>query len=323
MIKVLDATSILFLSILSGFLFGWFKIFKEGASSLLIRYVFFMALPAGLFLACYKAKFALFNLAYLSSYISSTVAVIIIFFILSKVVLKQKLNISFMNTMPVSQVDGAYFTLPLITLLFGSAASIIPLMAIQNIIFFTFIIFLIELSTNNSNESVIKGKNKKLKYIKFIGSKMLGVLFKNPIILASIAGFAFAGFAVPLDDRITKFLHYFGESSSPVALFSLGLSFSISIKHIWKMKKAQFEVGLLTFGKLIVYPLLAWLASTLFEVPHELKIPLILMCASPAATHNFIIANQYKLNDETQTNVIVISTILSFATINLLIYFLP
>ena len=323
MIKVLDATSILFLSILSGFLFGWFKVFKEGTSSVLIRYVFFMALPAGLFLACYKAKFSLFNLPYLFSYIGATITVIIVFFLISKFILKQKLNIAFMNTMPVSQVDGAYFTIPLITILFGSAASIIPLMAIQNIIFFTFIIFLIELSANNNNESKSKSKNKKSNYIKFIFMKMIGVLFKNPIILASIAGFGFAGFEIPLNDNITHFLHYFGESSSPVALFSLGLSFSVSIKHVLKMKKAQFEVGILTFGKLIVYPLLAWFMSSLLSVPHELRVPLILMCASPAATHNFIIANQYKLNDEIQTNVIVISTILSFATINLLIYFLP
>ena len=178
-----------------------------------------MALPAGLFLACYRAKFSLFNLPYLSSYIAATIAVILIFFIISKYILKQKLNISFMNAMPVSQVDGAYFTIPLITLLFGSAATIIPLMAIQNIIFFTFIIFLIELSTNNNNEHKPKGKNKKNSYIKFIFLKMIGVLFKNPIILASIAGFAFAGFEIPLHDNVTHFLHYFGESSSPVALF--------------------------------------------------------------------------------------------------------
>ncbi|KAB8029701.1 hypothetical protein [Fluviispira multicolorata] len=137
-----------------------------------------------------------------------------------------------MNAMPVTQVDGAYYSIPLITLLFGSAASIFPLMAIQNIIFFTFIIFLIEIFRKDKN-------TKKQNYLMFILNKIKGVLFKNPIIFASIAGFIFALPHIPLADKIIQILHFFGASSSPVALFSLGLSISTSIMTVWIMKEVQ------------------------------------------------------------------------------------
>ncbi|WP_390808400.1 hypothetical protein [Fluviispira vulneris] len=61
----------------------------------------------------------------------------------------------------------------------------------------------------------------------------------------------------------------------------------------------------------------------MLEVPEDLKDPLVFMCASPAAFHNFIIiANRCKLNDQVQTNGIVITTALSFITVNNFMYLL-
>ena len=62
----------------------------------------------------------------------------------------------------------------------------------------------------------------------------------------------------------------------------------------------------------------------MFGLQGNLLLALVLLCATPTATHNYIIANQYDLSEQvnTQTFAVVLTTMLSFLTINIWIYFL-
>lgn len=315
MLHIFSATSFLFITIITGFLFGRFKIFNPESSSTLIRFVFYLALPASLFLSCYQEAISLLNIKYILTYTCAQIIAIIIIFFVSRFMLKENNSSSFLNSLSVSGVNGAYFTIPLLMLVFGSAAAVIPIMFIQNVVFFTILVFCIDVFR-------LKTNHKKLGLIKFIIDKIRSVLFKNPIILSSILGFIFSLSHIKIPLEVIKFLNFFGSASSPVALFALGLSFSASFSVAWKEHKDKKNIIVLTIGKVLFLPIIAWLLGVFFSLPKEYLLPLVLFCASPAAIHSFIIAHQYKLNEKVQTNVIVLSTIFSFFTTNLILLFL-
>lgn len=312
MLEIIAATSVSFLAILLGFAFGKSTLFPANASTTLISYVFYLALPASLFLNCYLAPFSLFNWHYLSAYGTCTVLICLITFLWSFHLLKTNLATALINMMAVSQVDGAYFAIPVFLLIFGSSATAIPLIAIQNILFFTLIILLIELFARPFNAP----------FKQIVFSRIKKTFLTNPIILSSLLGFFLNFLQIPLPNKLHEYLNFFGTSASPVALFALGLSLPASLSALIRSHDNMMEMILLSMSKLLFYPMLAWMMGLLFRVPHTLLSPLVLLCAAPAATHNFIIATKYELNSQMQTNVIVISTLLGFFTINLFLYLL-
>ncbi|ODN41689.1 AEC family transporter [Piscirickettsia litoralis] len=313
---VFATTSVLFVAIFLGFGFGHSRVFKAGTDITLIHYVFYVALPLALFLSCYKSHFSLAELHYSLAYGLAMVIIIALILFISYKLMGKSLAESVMNSIAVSQVDGAYFTIPLFMLIFASPALAIPLMAIQNIIFFTLAILVIEILISAKNK-----KNNNQKYLKFVLQRIIAVIFTNPIIASSLLGFVVGALEVPLNDHVVKFLHFMGGTSAPVALFALGISCAHHIKSL-KLGSDLFSITLITVFKLILFPVIAWIVGWLMHLPHELLLALVLLCASPTATHNYIIANKYQLGAQTQTFVVVVTTLLSFITINFWLYIL-
>lgn len=312
MFEILNTTSTLFITILLGFIAGRAKIFKPGSDHTLINYVFYIALPLNLFLSCYKAPWNIFNGKYLSSYIIAMLVIISLTYIFSHIYLKCKHQESIINSLITSQVDGAYFTMPLFLLLFKSYSYAVPLMLFQNIVFFTLSLVLLEVSFDKT-----QGKN----IVVFIFKRISHVLLHNPLISMSILGLVLNYFEVPIPAIVIKNIKFIGETSSAVALFSLGLTCAFCIKKVSNPKKL---LPILYFSsiKLLLFPFVTLIIGILLACNHEYLLALVLLTGSPAATHTYIIANKYEIDVEIATFSVVITTILSFITIHLWLYFL-
>ncbi len=210
--------------------------------------------------------------------------------------------------MSVTQSDGAYFAIPLLLLLTGSATAAIPLLFIQNIVFFTIFVSCIEYFYPHSNSETIPS------IIKF-----KKIFLKNPIIISSFSGFILSYLHIKIPSSALHFIHFFAQSASPVALFSLGLSFCISLPALlnWKAisKNEKYSLIIFTLGKSLLLPAAALAAGWAWGLSKEQLLPLVVVTACPAATHNYIVAHQYKLNESLQTNLTVLTTILSFFSI--------
>lgn len=313
MLEILSATSALFITILLGFIAGFVGIFKRGEDKVLINYVFYFALPLNLFLSCYKATWQIFDANYLISYSLSMIIIITLTYWLSKKIIKVKRQESLINTLAVSQVDGAYFTIPLFLVVFQSSALAVPLMLVQNVIFFTAGLILLQLGLEN--------RKRQSSYFVFIFSRVGHVLIYNPLISLSLLGLLFNFSKIPLPSILLQDAHFIGKTASCVALFSLGLTCSFYIKEL-KQVSNIILLTLLSSLKLIVFPIIALLIGTLLHLPRELKIALVLLTASPAATHTYIVANKYEVDAQVPTFNVVITTILSFITINSWLYLL-
>ncbi|MCF6808599.1 AEC family transporter [Thiotrichales bacterium 19S9-12] len=317
MLSVFSTTFILFFTIFLGMILGRSRIFGKGSDRVLIHFVFYVALPMHLFLSCYHSKLSLFNYQYTVSYILSMLIMIGVTFFVSYRLFKTPIEASALNTMSVTQIDGAYFTIPLFILIFSNSVLAIPLMAIQNVIFFTLTVLIIELALNKNNQT----NRTKLSGMFFVIKRTIKVLTTNPIIVSSILGFVLGSTNVELDHHITDIFEFLGKTSAPIALFALGISCSYNLSNMKEFKDG-FLISLLVVIKLILFPVIALVIGYGFGLSHELLLALVLLCASPTATHNYIIANQYGVEARVQTFVVVLTTIFSFITINLWLYFL-
>jgi predicted permease len=141
------------------------------------------------------------------------------------------------------------------------------------------------------------------------GRGNLGAVFRSPMIYAVLIGVAgnLAGLHPPL--WVMRSLQTAGGIAIPLMLFTLGVSLAT-------LKVNDLKRGLL----LSVLRLLAGLAagfglSALLGLEGAARGVFIIQCAMPVAVVNYIFAVRYNRDPQTMASLVVISTLLSFATL--------
>lgn len=134
-------------------------------------------------------------------------------------------------------------------------------------------------------------------------------LLYNPLILASFAGIGWSFLGLPIPTIIDRSLHIATGMTLPLALLAIGGGFSLK-----KLQGDLFQAATVTFFKLVLLPLVAFgLLLALGVEGMDLGIG-ILIAATPAATANYIMAQQLKGDAELAGTIVMLSTLLSAAT---------
>lgn len=144
--------------------------------------------------------------------------------------------------------------------------------------------------------------------------KVAGRVLRNPIVAAPILGsiFPLTGMAMPkaLDD----FVALLGSAASPAALVALGLFLGERRSGPAPSKRTTGELVLF---KLVAQPVLTWvLATQVFHASTFETHAAVLIAALPTGTGPFMLAEFYGREAGTTARVILISTILSIATVS-------
>jgi len=294
----------------AGYLSSLLKILPEESINTFTRYAFFIAMPCELLIDFAKIPVAeVFNLSYIGAFsLGSTITGSIIFFI-SRYKFKTNLAESALNIMGSSQVNTAYFAIPLFILVFRNATPAIPIMVFQILILTSVVLGLLE-HHRRKKDSVQQWHHIFLNTTK--------TLFKTPIIVAAIVGIIFSFYHIEIPTITHKFLHLIGDTAAPIALFSLGQSLFFDLI---KVRKKDFaEISLLVITKIIILPILAFvIGKYLFHLDPKWLAALVIMAGMPAPKNMFIFAVQYRLNTKKASAVVAITTLLSFITLNVII----
>lgn len=153
--------------------------------------------------------------------------------------------------------------------------------------------------------------------------KVLLSLLRNPLILSPLLGVTVAllkgetGFVLPAPVfHLTKLL---GASASPCALVTIGLFLVQSSGAALESSVLLRLVGL----KLIVEPTITFLlAYKLWAMPALWAKTAVIMAALPTGTGPFMLAKLYDREAAVTSRAILVSTVLSLATVSLLIAWL-
>ena len=140
---------------------------------------------------------------------------------------------------------------------------------------------------------------------------------KNPIVIAISLGVLFSIFEIQTPAPISKVISMFTGASSAVALFANG-----GVLVGLELKGLASQISLIAFGKLIIHPLMVFIVILLLPpFDPKLQIVAIVLAAMPMMSIYPILGQKY--GEETKcAAALLLATICSFFTINLLIWVL-
>lgn len=292
----------LFIIIFIGFLAAKFKIISRKFTKDLNRYIFYVAATAIIFTSLATSD---------KSSIGNYPKFIIVNFIIAgilrfgAVLLKKLLNrkVNFLKTIfyPSFAENCFYFGMPIIFSLLGEAH---------------FEYLLIYLSFNTSLHDLLA----------FIGLEMMNTegekvkfkeifknIIKNPIIWATIFGFLFMIFEIQIPTMLQEGLEKIGSTTSPLALFSLGIFiyYNLSIKDIQTFKLAMVPV----ITKLMIVPaVVLFFVTQVFQLSDIASETSVAIACMPSAVFSLVVADMYDLDKKLTTAIVVLSSIIFLVT---------
>ncbi|MBO6719815.1 MAG: AEC family transporter [Rhizobiaceae bacterium] len=138
----------------------------------------------------------------------------------------------------------------------------------------------------------------------------------HPFIIATAVGVAAAALEVRPPLPIDTLLEYLARAAAPCALFAMGVTLALR-----PLKRLPREIGLIAFLKLCVHPVLAFLVLSLVGNFDPVWVyTAVLLAALPTATNVFVIGQQYGVWVERASATILVTTVLSVATVTALLY---
>jgi len=141
-------------------------------------------------------------------------------------------------------------------------------------------------------------------------------IFTHPFIIATIVGVGAAALGVVPPEPVDRFLGLLANAAAPCALFAMGVTLALR-----PLKRIPPELGFIVPLKLVLHPILVWLVLGLFGSFDPVWVQSAMLLASlPTATNVFVIAQQYEVWVERASAAVLVTTVLSAATVTLLLY---
>jgi predicted permease len=138
----------------------------------------------------------------------------------------------------------------------------------------------------------------------------------HPFIIATAAGFlaAFTGFEAPAP--LQRLIDYLAQAAAPCALFAMGVTLALR-----PLKRVPVEIGYIVPAKLILLPVTMYIMLGLAGSFDPVWVyTAVLLAALPTATNVFVIGQQYGVWQERASATILVTTVLSVATVTALLY---
>ncbi len=139
----------------------------------------------------------------------------------------------------------------------------------------------------------------------------------NPLIIASLAGILWSFFHLPMPTVLDRSLSIASGMTLPLALLSIGGSFSMA-----KLKGDLFKAAMATVMKLILLPVLTVVLMLMFDITGLDFAIGLLMAGAPTAVATYIMASRMGGDPDLAGTIVMMATGLSAISYSLLLFFL-
>lgn len=145
----------------------------------------------------------------------------------------------------------------------------------------------------------------------------LRAIVTNPLLIAAAAGLPLGLTHTPLPLFVDRFLETLGGAAVPVALLCIGGSLALPVPRA--SRTGAVATGAML--KVVLAPMLAWLAAPWFGVQGaDLTIAMV-FAACPTAAAAYVMARQMDGDEPLAGRTIVLSTLLSFVSVPAVLWF--
>lgn len=304
----------LFLGILVGYVASYWSKFKENAEPPLSAFVFYIALPALLFVLTAEAGIGEgIPAAVPGLVVVSTLAFALMIFVVLRYCSERNLETGVAATMSASYGNVAYLGIPVALGLLGPEGGLpaVVIQLIHNLIFVLGYPVLYELLFSKRAPGPGKWKA--------VGATILRSLLGSPLIWAIALGFAVSLTKTPVPAPIMSFADMLAGAAAPGALFAIGLTLRGAVRVLRGGKLRVAPVWVASAGKLLIMPGLAALAAVLAApgLDHTWLVVLVLMAGMPTSATAFVLAQSSGGDGRTVAAVILVTNAFALLTLPL------
>jgi malonate transporter and related proteins len=299
---IVDALVPIAFVILLGLFAGRAGIVKPESSGVLATLALDFCLPSLLFAATATMTTAeLQNWRFFLGIALGLLSIYVLALAISLAVFRKPITPSSLQALNSAFPNMAFIGVPVLTAVIGASA--VLSVVVGNLIS-SFVLLPLTLTFLEAGSPAQQGHNGS----SVVWSSMLGAL-KKPLVWAPLAGIVMAAAHIPLPSVAQKSFSLIGDATSGVALFTLGLLLS------QQKLRVGAAVALNVVLKNLAQPAAMWLLAVLLGVTGLQRREMILLGALPTASMTAMFAVQYNVYAEESDATILLSTVLSIATL--------
>ena len=292
MSAVLTAFAVVGVTILVGYVIGRIGLLGPHSRHVLSRLNFFVLSPFLLFVVLSEADIAVLFSNLLPVSMIAAFAVIIPFWLVSRLVWKRSLGDTVIGALAAGQVNSNNIGIPFSVYLLGSAAFPAPVIFFQLLLLTPISMALLEAASSGSRS------------IRRILLQTIG----NPVIIGSALGVAFSLLGWRLPELLDAPAHLIADAAIPVLLLNYGIS--LHGQRVLTTRGVRRDVILATALKLVAMPLVAWLLGAfVFRLAGAELAEVVILAALPTAQNVFNHAQRFDFGEVVARDVIFLTTL--------------
>ncbi|WP_394200270.1 AEC family transporter [Shewanella waksmanii] len=300
---------VVFGMMLWGFITDRIKVLPAQTADVLNQYVYYIAFPAIMLIVLAETEFKdIMQWRFILGYSAAMGCVYLLSIFISYRTHPKRGDMAAIRGLNTTFGNTSFIGIPLMMMLYPDQQNALTAAAIASllsVIMFAIVLVSIALHQGQTQRPTITA---------------LEALFKNPIIIGSAIGAAISALNITLPVAISQILTQIGMTSSPCALFAIGMVLSGAMRGGSKekpvsTKSATIELSLINFAKLIMQPLLVYLFFVYLGVEPQMLVMGVLLAALPTAASVYLLAQRYDVQAGISAIAITLGVLLSFITL--------
>jgi len=290
-----------------GFGLGKTKLFPEGSSTILIAFVWYIAIPALMFRGLAPKDLpSADELVFVAAYYGSLYVIYALAVFLTRNFLKLSHAEQGTFALTACFANGGFIGIPILEGAYGAEGvrMLLVLLSFHTLTLIPITTFIVERAQWAETE----------------GPGLLARTFasvrQNPILLALIAGLTWSALQLPFPYWLDKVLELPANAAAPVGLFAAGLALS-NVQIAGNLAHALLSVAL----KLAILPAVVFVvAHFVFDLPPMWVGTATLMGALPSGMVAYSFATQYGVGQRRAATAVLISTGMSAVTLSVVLF---
>lgn len=312
MLDVLSITSPIYLIMLLGYAMTRLGVFAKADMRLFGKFVLNLALPALVFRALAQRHVTdIFNPTYLLAYTLGTLAVISLGYLYMRRVAGQDGTTAAIVAMGMSSSNSGFVGYPILLLVIPPVAGVALAlnMLLENLLVIPLLLVLADMGQGSAHMWASLRRS-------------MARLVRNPLVLGLVSGLVVSLSGVVLPSPVTRTVDLLAAASGALSLFVIGGTL-VDLPF----KGVGTRILPIVLGKLLLHPLLVWLAIAVLPMlgmavlSPQLLIAAVVMAAMPMMGIYVTLAQIYGLEDMSAAATLA-TTVLSFFSASLLLWLL-
>ncbi|MFI8182602.1 AEC family transporter [Actinacidiphila glaucinigra] len=290
----------------AGYAVGRTGLLGPHAESVLGRFVFNVAMPAALFTVIAGTPLDAFVNTSMIAFAAGTALACLLGFAVSRWFFGRRLPDQAIGGMAAGYVNSANLGIPVAVQILGDASFVAPVLLFQVLLVTPVILTVLDAGTGGGAGRRREGGG---------AARLLLVPLRTPVILGAVLGCAVSAAGWRLPAALGHSVGLLGGAGVPTALLTLGMSLHGRPPATGAAFRA--EVGATVLIKTLVQPLAAFaVGSLVLHLPTHQLFAVVVLSALPSAQNVFIYARQYDLSTALARDAVMLSTLLSMATLS-------